>query len=200
MFLSIFLKPKVNIVLVRLCCFLCYRGMHWYKIKFSKKVNLHSPLQWILQLQISLYCKVVIKHMMYRRGFLGVFGQGWWEGMTGGVCGHVVFLPSEMSICFGFFLFYLMSIELCCAPSVKTHTVHGSTGALPLLFLPCLVVTSLLNVPQPTVWNRSSFCSLHFMPGLSPAAFCCSSYLFQDLLLITAKTFCCHVTGFPPSS
>lgn len=66
------------------------RRKHWYKIKFPKKKSRHSPFWWILQSQISLHSKVVMKHMIHREGSFALFGQGWWEGMTG-VCVCVVF-------------------------------------------------------------------------------------------------------------
>lgn len=154
----------------------------------------------IYHLQISLFCKVVIKDMMFREGFFALFGQWWWEGMTGGcvwVYSFSCHLECQLVL---FFVLFDIHRALSWSTCGSIHCLEFHWCSLSLLFLPCLVFTSFLNVPQPTVWNRSSPCSLHFMPGLSPAAFCFSSYLFQDLLLITAWTFCCHVTGFPPSS
>lgn len=175
------------------------RGIHWYKIKFPKKESHHSPFWWILQSQVSLCCKVVMKHMMHRQGFFALFGQRWWEGMTEGcVCSFSCHLECNW---FYFFCSILYSNSLFVFHLWK----HPPLSRVPLVlslssFPPLSRFHQFLNAPQPTVWNRSSLCSLHFMPDLSPAAFCCSSYLLQDLLLTTASIFCCCVTGFPPSS
>lgn len=176
------------------------RRKHWYKIKFPKKKSHHSPFWWILQSQISLHSKVVMKHMIHREGSFALFGQGWWAGMTG-VCVCVVFPAIWNAIGSIFFcsILYPNSFFLC-STCENIHCLEYHWYFLSLLFLPCPDFTSFLNIPQPTVCNRSSLCSLHFMPDFSPAAFCCSSYLLQDLLLTTARAFCCCVTGFPPSS
>lgn len=130
---------------------------------------------------------------MYRQGFGGfVWGQ-WWCVLNS----RQFSLESGMPIgsIFGslqhpqsFVVFPLWKYKL---PRVS---VVLSLPSLPYL-------SSFHQFPNCTTQStveKLSLCSLHFMSGLSPAAFCCSSYLFGDLL-ITARTLCCHFTGFPPA-
>lgn len=127
---------------------------------------------------------------------LGRAGGKGWQGCVW-VCSFSCHLEFQLVL---FFVLLDIHRALLCSTCGNIHCLGFHWYSLFLLFFPCLVFTSFPNVPPPTAWNRSSLCSLYFIPGLSPAAFSCSSYLFQDLSLITTRTFCCHVTGFPPGS
>lgn len=165
--------------MVGLWCFLCYReGCFGAKSNFPRRqitsVHSNSPLEWRMVLyhsQISLCCKVVIKYMMYREDFFALFGQG----CRAWVCSLSCHLECQLVL---FFVLFDAHRALLWSTCGNMHYLQFHWCSLSLLFLPCLVFTSFLNVPQPRAWKRSSLCSLHFMSALSPAAFCCSSSLF----------------------
>lgn len=132
-----------------LVCSVLQKGMHWYKIKFPKKVIT------ILHSNGSLYCTVVIKHMTGLFCFI-------WAGVVGGdnrgcvwVCSFSCHLERQLVL---FFVLFHVHRALLCSTCGNTHCLGFHWCSLSLLFLPFLVFTSFLNVPQPTVWNRSSLC------------------------------------------